>query len=409
MYHAIYCRVFGFLVFQAVLLFGPDLLPGWLMRSEEVFLDKVCIHQVDLALQRQGIESLGGFLFYSWSMAVLYTGTCTKKLWTVYEMACFLCLHPGGRLEWLPVDLPPAVYVGSLLAWLNGMLFGLLTVASARKVFAVPRWILPVSAVTATLVTFVFRKMARDQTMSAADLRHFSIQNAHCAVESDRVVVECNVASLMRDLKLVPADSTRENALAVFDLMVQDTLPRAIRDSMGRVGVRYEHLVIIQAVYIFGVFDIVGGFVFAGSNVQLVVAAILSQITLVYMCVPLLFACMMHFSGYCLHLSGWKGVAFVLLIATASLLVYGSVLRALEILVSAAKDDVFALVIFCLLSAALFCLTCFVYRRPRGTQRRRRTGTTSETLEQLAEALASHHQLGRGGSEFVAWVGMLRG
>ena len=159
-YHAIYCRVFGFLSFQAVLLFGPDLLPGWLMRSEEVFLDKVCIHQVDLALQRQGIESLGGFLFYSWSMAVLYTGTYTKKLWTVYEMACFLCLHPGGRLEWLPVDLPPAVYVGSLLAWLNGMLLWLLTVASAREVFAVPHWILPVSPVPSVLATFVFRKMS---------------------------------------------------------------------------------------------------------------------------------------------------------------------------------------------------------------------------------------------------------
>ena len=59
--------------------------------------------------------------------------------------------------------------------------------------------------------------------MSDADVRHFSIRNALCAVESDRVVVESNVASLMRDLKLVPADSTRENALAVFDLMVQDS------------------------------------------------------------------------------------------------------------------------------------------------------------------------------------------
>ena len=133
-YDVIYSRVSGFLVFHAVLLCGPDLLLGSLVRGEEVFLDKACIHQVDLAVQRQGIESLGGFLFYSRRMVVLYTRTFTKKLWTVYEMACFLCLHPGGRLEWLPVDLLPAAFVASLVVWLNSMILWLSLVESAREV-----------------------------------------------------------------------------------------------------------------------------------------------------------------------------------------------------------------------------------------------------------------------------------
>ena len=71
----------------------------------------------------------------------------------------------------------------------------------------------------------------RDQAKSEDDLRHFSIRNAVCAVESDRAVVERNVASLMRDLKLVPSDSTHEEALQVFDRVVQSTLPSAMRSS----------------------------------------------------------------------------------------------------------------------------------------------------------------------------------
>ena len=257
----------------------------------------------------------------------------------------------------------------------------------------------------------VFRMMARNQSASDADLLQFSIGNALCAVESDRVVVERNVASLMSDLKLVPADSTRETALVAFDLMVRDALPRAIRDSTGCVGLRYEHVLTMGAVYIFEVLDTLACNVYAGSHVQLVVATIVEQLVLVFSVVPLLFASMMHLSGCCIHLTGVKGVACVLLIGLASILVFGLSFAAASFLHSTAKDDVFALVILCLLSAALMFLTYLVFRRPRGIPRRRRTGTTSETLEQLSEAIASHNQLVQKGRwySFIAGRGMLRG
>ena len=309
-------------------------------------------------------------------------------------MACFLCLHPGGRLEWLPVDLSTVVFVGSLVVWLNLMVFWLSTVAPVREVFTIPWWLLLASFSPGIIaIMFVFRMMARNQSSSDAELRHFSIRNALCAVESDRVVVERNVASLMRDLKLVPANSTREQALAVFDLMVQDTLPRAIRGSVCRAGLRYEHAMTIGAANIFTMFDIVGGCVFAGANVQLVVATIVEQLVFVFSVAPLVLALMMHLSGCCFHITGVKGVAFVLLCFMASLLVLGFFFLATVLLHSAAKDDVFGLVILSLLSAALLFLTYLVFRRPRWIPRRRRAGTTSETLEQLAEALASHTRM----------------
>ena len=69
-------------------------------------------------MEREGIQSLGGFLFYSWGFVVLYTRAYTQKVWTVYEMACFLCVHPEGHLVGLPVSLPPVVFVGSFAVWL---------------------------------------------------------------------------------------------------------------------------------------------------------------------------------------------------------------------------------------------------------------------------------------------------
>ena len=115
-----YCIVVGFLMFNSLLLFWPDLVPRRCSRHANLFLDKSCIHQVDLDLQRAGIESIGAFLFYSWSLVVLYSRIHTQKVWTVYEMACFLLLHPRG--VWFPVDIAPVVLAASVANWFSMIL-----------------------------------------------------------------------------------------------------------------------------------------------------------------------------------------------------------------------------------------------------------------------------------------------
>ena len=64
----------------------------------------------------------------------------------------------------------------------------------------------------------------------------------------------------------------------------------------------------------------------------------------------------------------------------------------LELALSVAREDLFALVLFSLVSAACLLLTYFVFRRAPGQQRKRRTGAVSETIEDLAEALRSYNQ-----------------
>ena len=259
-----FCRVFGFFVFHVLFFFGPDVLPQRVMRHK-VFLDKACIHQTDENLKLEGIRSLGGFLFYSWSLVVLYSRVYTQKVWTVYEMACLLCAHPEGRLVWLPVSLPPSVLVGSVVVWFQLILGWLSRLVIVRENVPFPGALVNfVSVPVAYAVAHLFRTVAREQALSYADLRLFSIRKAICAVESDRAVVEGNVVSLMRDLSCVPYDCSDEDALATFDDIVQRTMPRVIRASLGLAGVRYELVSTISAAMLFASFDVTGGYIAGG-------------------------------------------------------------------------------------------------------------------------------------------------
>ena len=64
----------------------------WHPRSK-IFLDRICIHQVNEDRKKQGIFSLGGFLRRSGSMLVMWDSTYPTRLWTVFELAAFLKSH----------------------------------------------------------------------------------------------------------------------------------------------------------------------------------------------------------------------------------------------------------------------------------------------------------------------------
>merc|ERR1719506_1574523 len=73
-----------------------------------VFLDKTCIHQTDISLKRAGVLKLGAFLTSSSRMLILYSDVYLKKLWTVYEVACFLLTpRTGNDIEILHINLAP--------------------------------------------------------------------------------------------------------------------------------------------------------------------------------------------------------------------------------------------------------------------------------------------------------------
>lgn len=246
------CHCLGSIAFFVTLLLWHE-LGARLQKPITVFLDKTCIHQTDVTLKKQGIRSLAAFLANSKSLLIVYSDLYLQKLWTVYELASNLVLHPGGPVIVVPVFLPELVLRG-ILFWLVFTTIHLTmsleviwdfvdnsTLSHYLDVGVTLGLMLPASA--ALMVTQ--RKWARKRADIQRLVENFSITRAACFCEDDRPVVQGNIASFMRDLELVPADATEAAALAAFDQLVREEVPHALATSFGRAGIPYRYAVTI--------------------------------------------------------------------------------------------------------------------------------------------------------------------
>jgi len=384
----VYCRVFGSLGFVTLLLFGSDILPRRCIWHSKVFLDKACINQVNEELQREGIESLGGFLFYSWSLVVLYTRVYTQKVWTVYEMACFLLLNPEGHLVWLPVNLPPTILAGTAIALLADLVAWTLRRRFMMTVVAIPDYLPSLAYIPGLIVLHIqFRKVSREQAQSRADLRNFSIKDAVCAVESDRITVEDNVVCVMRLLEHVQPDCTREEALAAFDLLVRSTMPQLIRSSSGMAGLRYEYALTVFFPHVVSIFDVVSAQVVGGAGTQQLLAVTIDLSARNFTSFPLAFAWSVWLSGQFKDLHGMREILFLVFTTSVHFLLRFVQYLMLRILRTYAIHDDIRFVLLCVIAAGLFTLTFVFFRRPTGKWHRRRMSTAAKSAKEVKRSL----------------------
>ena len=92
------CRLLITPICLGVLLLGGEVRSVLGCQGPLLFLDKTCISQDDPERKRKGIRKLGAFLMNSSTMVVLYTDLYLQRLWTVYEVASFLSLHPVTKM-----------------------------------------------------------------------------------------------------------------------------------------------------------------------------------------------------------------------------------------------------------------------------------------------------------------------
>merc|ERR1719265_2912360 len=82
------------------------------------FLDKTCIHQTDVEKKVTGIVKLGAFLSLSTRCVVCYTDVYLRKLWTVYEIACFLVIHKIEHMTIIHTKYALMFFFGAIFFWL---------------------------------------------------------------------------------------------------------------------------------------------------------------------------------------------------------------------------------------------------------------------------------------------------
>lgn len=258
------CQFVGCTLFLAVLFFKHEVCACIGLKGPMLFVDKTCIHQTDNSLKQRGISKLAAYLDKSDCMIIIYSDTYLRRLWTVYELASMLLLHPDRRLVVVPCSMPSMVLQMTLAVFIASSLQRLVNLEVIYQaaldagidmkavgpfeclLVLVPAWL---------IVIRNMRRWAQERARIMQLTASFSINDAACFNESDRFTIHENIAAFMRDLKLVDEEMELIDVLRVFDGIVQREVPKALANSFGRVGMPYKYLVIPAVGYFFRLAD----------------------------------------------------------------------------------------------------------------------------------------------------------
>lgn len=358
-------------IFMLTVCCGQELrrMIGYL--NPRVFLDKTCIHQTDAGLQKEGILKLGAFIQCSSDMIVIYSDVYLRKLWTVYEVACFLSLHPTSKLSVVPPFKPLAALGGVASFYIGGILGMLIKLATKTGghtlqgfnvlwlVFCIFCWLL------------LTRRLARMRLAIRQRVESFRVENCICAEESDRPLVFRNIALLMRATGALDPDAADEDAPGAFNVIVR---ARLLGPLANNVRPEYLHFVALHAcaqapVYVDGYFGIRPFPGPAGTETHVRISLLLDLAMWSLAFIPFWSLLVIKFCERCIHLTGWREVAFLMLTCAAVVFVSIAII-ALQLVLDALcpPHQVAGVVVRGVSLALLFLLTILFFesdRRPR--------------------------------------------
>ena len=296
--------------FLIVLCSGHELLRFAGRRCPKVFLDKVCIHQTDEALKAEGIKKLGAFIRASDHMLVIFTEVYLEKLWTVYEMACFLTLHPDDHLIVVPTYLPTTILSGIIFMYLAGLANILLK--SIATGFDASYICYPLALFGLGLV---LRHAVRTKEAIRQRTRRFRLEECRCVVEDDRQWVFGNIKVLMESTGAVASDAPVEQVHRAFEGIVRRRFSKALIGSLGNLGLSYVQVVAMTSLTLMPV--CLDSFILAELRlphehaVPFRVSRALYDLTCVFGTFPVAVALLSRWCGCCLHLHGKHEFAFL--------------------------------------------------------------------------------------------------
>jgi len=176
-------------------------------------------------------------------MVVIYTDIYLQRLWTVYEIAAFITMHPMHRLKVLSASISLTVFVGVVTSYLANIIAMLVE----EKVGGGHTYSICI-CICSVAFAYCVRKHAWSIAKMQARITAFEVRDCKCAVEEDRPVVYENIAVLMRACGAVPMNGTDDEALDAFNALVKSVLPSAVKASIGEYGFRYQHLLLLSVV-----------------------------------------------------------------------------------------------------------------------------------------------------------------
>eukprot|EP00929_Paragymnodinium_shiwhaense_P110505 TRINITY_DN7759_c0_g3_i2.p1 TRINITY_DN7759_c0_g3~~TRINITY_DN7759_c0_g3_i2.p1 ORF type:complete len:552 (+),score=38.04 TRINITY_DN7759_c0_g3_i2:107-1762(+) len=217
------------------------------VKPSTVFLDKLCINQMDSTKKATGILSLAGFLKASNRIVVLWTPRYFTRLWCTYELSSWIKLRRdfSTTVHIVPVGLTSKFVVFMILAVLVSFLYDVATVLVTSPLvqiaaLAAAFFILPILFVHAMRLTF------GEITEMVQLLEQFSIHQAKCfccsnghmdpnsgdVISCDRqLVLRTLVSWSCEDFALAPTEAMKKQASERFNVFVRREL-RIVSDAL---------------------------------------------------------------------------------------------------------------------------------------------------------------------------------
>eukprot|EP00928_Gymnodinium_smaydae_P048737 TRINITY_DN32629_c0_g1_i1.p1 TRINITY_DN32629_c0_g1~~TRINITY_DN32629_c0_g1_i1.p1 ORF type:complete len:536 (+),score=36.31 TRINITY_DN32629_c0_g1_i1:59-1609(+) len=291
-------------VFVLFVFFASDIKRLLGFGGPTCFLDKTCIHQTDAALQRQGILKLGAFVNVSEKFIVLYSDVYLKKLWTVYEMACWLIIHETRGMTVLPIERGWFILFVLLQIYVVRLALYVATVLGYGVSFAyenvITSWIFYV------ISAFVIRAWKRKMAVMRKTVSQFKVRDALCQVPVDREIIFRNIDLLMKDKGMVDVEASQGDSLDTFDEFVREHVLRALETSLGT-RMLSIHEILLLCFYFAIPFRVdISIAEWKVWTLPEVLIDFLDAVGMIFGGGPLMYMIVDYVVGRCMHLSGWR-------------------------------------------------------------------------------------------------------
>jgi len=142
---------------------------------------------------------------------IVYSDVYLRKLWTIYEVACFLVAGPKHRrIDVIHSALAPIALSAYTIIYF--LYFAWYVPHIPLGTVLLPVFI----AILAACIAILLRKLQQSLALTWQRVANFRVAEAMCFNEDDREVVEGNIEAFLKCLAYLPYDGCRAEALGVL-------------------------------------------------------------------------------------------------------------------------------------------------------------------------------------------------
>jgi len=272
------CSVVGFVTFWVFLLFWQNIREA-LWSPLFLFVDKLCVDQVDEGRKAAAIRGLAAFLKSSRHLVVCWTPFYFTRLWTMYELASWRHLTPSmDNLIFEPTWKAVAIIILNIWTFASVLTLDMVTWIESHFF---PWCFEGVLWITTIGISFAIQHHVKEVTiLLPQQLASFSMSKAQCFCCSNNHLVpqtgqhiECDRELIYHTLThrfasrcrpyLPPSRELQKIALLEFDEFVRGRFAADLIQKLGAVRFRYRE---VMLALVPGVWALCGFFSSAGES-----------------------------------------------------------------------------------------------------------------------------------------------